>query len=155
MQLISDFAFQGRLFSYADTHLHRLGTNHLLIPVNNPETNPKVRVCTYQRDGAMQTGHNQGQTFFIKKINELCFLGNAPNYYRNSYNGPEVTNRTAHLEHATFESGMAARFDASDDDNYSQPRVFYQVGRIFSLLQLESTRLLSFRKFWMKALDRV
>lgn len=106
-----DKMLQGRLFSYADTHLHRLGTNHLLIPVNNAETNPKVKVCTYQRDGSMQTGHNQG---------------NSPNYYRNSYNGPDVTNRAQHIEHATFESGMAARFDASDDDNYSQPRIFYQ-----------------------------
>ena len=26
-----------------------------------------------------------------------------------------------------MESGLATRHDASDDDNYSQPRVFYQV----------------------------
>ncbi|CAF4371640.1 unnamed protein product, partial [Rotaria magnacalcarata] len=84
----------GRLFSYADTHLHRVGTNHHIIPVNNPETNKNVKVCTYQRDGAMQTGHNQGS---------------APNYHKNSYNGPDVTNRDKHIEHATFESGMAAR----------------------------------------------
>ena len=80
--------------------------------MNNPETNPKARVCTYQRDGAMQTGNN---------------YGGAPNYYRNSFHGPDVTSASAHLEHATFESGMAARHEASDDDNYSQPRVFYQV----------------------------
>ncbi|CAF0786115.1 unnamed protein product [Adineta steineri] len=106
-----DKMLQGRLFSYADTHLHRVGTNHHLIPVNNPETNKNVKVCTYQRDGAMQTGHNQG---------------NAPNYYRNSMNGPDVTDRNRHIEHATLESGLAARHEASDDDNYSQPRVFYQ-----------------------------
>jgi catalase len=58
-----DKMLQGRLFSYADTHLHRLGTNYLLIPVNNPETNKNVKICTYQRDGAMQVGHNQGKTF--------------------------------------------------------------------------------------------
>ncbi len=127
--------FQGRLFSYADTHLHRVGTNHHLIPVNNPETNKNVKVCTYQRDGAMQTGNNQGQ---FNRINSeekkiiLFFsrnLGNAPNYYRNTFNGPDVTDRNRHTEHATFESGMAARHDASEDDNYSQPRVFYQVRR--------------------------
>lgn len=54
-------------------------------------------------------------------------LGGCPNYYRNSFHGPEVTNREKHLEHATFESGMAARHEANDDDNFSQPRVFYQV----------------------------
>ncbi|CAF1117342.1 unnamed protein product [Rotaria sordida] len=106
-----DKMLQGRLFSYADTHLHRLGTNYLLIPVNNPETNKNVKVCTYQRDGAMQVGHNQN---------------GCPNYYRNTFHGPEVTKPEKHLEHATFESGMAARHEANDDDNFSQPRVFYQ-----------------------------
>ena len=57
----------------------------------------------------------------------LRHSGGAPNYYRNTFNGPDVTDRNRHLEHATFESGMAARHEASDDDNYSQPRVFYQV----------------------------
>jgi hypothetical protein len=67
-----------------------------------------------------------------KKRNSFCFwwnLGNAPNYYRNTFNGPDVTDRNRHTEHATFESGMAARHEASEDDNYSQPRVFYQVRR--------------------------
>jgi catalase len=106
-----DKMLQGRLFSYADTHLHRVGPNNLLIPVNNPETNKNVKVCTYQRDGPMQTSNNQG---------------GAPNYYRNSFNGPDVTNRDKHIEHATLESGMAARHEASEDDNFTQPRVFYQ-----------------------------
>ena len=38
-----------------------------------------------------------------------------------------MTDRERHIEHATFESGMAARHEANDDDNYSQPRIFYQV----------------------------
>ncbi|CAF4686920.1 unnamed protein product [Rotaria sp. Silwood1] len=106
-----DKMLQGRLFSYADTHLHRLGTNYLLLPVNNPETNKSVKVCTYQRDGAMQVGHNHS---------------GCPNYYRNTFHGPEVMKPEKYLEHATFESGMAARHEANDDDNYSQPRIFYQ-----------------------------
>ncbi len=32
-----DKLLQGRLFSYHDTHLHRLGPNYQLIPVNAPE----------------------------------------------------------------------------------------------------------------------
>lgn len=43
-----DKMLQGRLFSYADTHRHRLGTNYQQIPINRP-FNAKVR--TYQRDG--------------------------------------------------------------------------------------------------------
>jgi len=105
-----DKMLQGRLFSYVDTHLHRLGTNYLLIPVNDAETNKNVKVCTYQRDGAMQVGDN---------------AGGRPNYYKNSFHGPDATDRARHLEHATFESGLATRHEASEDDNFSQPRIFY------------------------------
>lgn len=50
------FIYQGRLFSYHDTHLHRLGTNYLQLPVNCPY---RARVSNYQRDGP-QTFDNQG-----------------------------------------------------------------------------------------------
>lgn len=71
--------FQGRLFSYADTHLHRLGANNLLIPVNNPETNSNVKVCTYQRDGPMQTGSNQGRVLFVRKAQSFIYF---PSFFR-------------------------------------------------------------------------
>ena len=70
----------------------------------------------------------------------FVFLDGAPNYYRNNFNGPDVTNVSAHLEHATFESGMATRHDASEDDNFSQPRIFYQVSVLsISFLMFDST----------------
>lgn len=31
-----DRLLQGRLFSYADTHRHRLGVNHMMLPINSP-----------------------------------------------------------------------------------------------------------------------
>lgn len=31
-----DRLLQGRLFSYADTHRHRLGVNHMMLPINQP-----------------------------------------------------------------------------------------------------------------------
>ncbi|MCU1489706.1 MAG: Catalase [Acidimicrobiaceae bacterium] len=40
----------GRLFSYPDTHLHRIGPNYLQLPVNRPHS----PVHTYNRDGAMR-----------------------------------------------------------------------------------------------------
>jgi catalase len=64
-----DKMLQARLFSYADTHRHRLGANYQEIPVNKP-FNAEVR--TYQRDGPMQVGANGG---------------GAPNYFPNSFNG--------------------------------------------------------------------
>jgi catalase len=53
----NDKMLQGRLFSYADTHRHRLGVNYQQIPVNCPY---RSRVINGQRDGFMQVNGNQG-----------------------------------------------------------------------------------------------
>ena len=52
----ADPVLQSRLFSYPDTHRHRLGVNYQQIPVNRPlrAFNP------YQRDGAMAVNGNYG-----------------------------------------------------------------------------------------------
>lgn len=52
----ADPVLQSRLFSYPDTHRHRLGVNYQQIPVNAPlkAFNP------YQRDGAMSVNGNYG-----------------------------------------------------------------------------------------------
>lgn len=52
----ADPVLQARLFSYPDTHRHRLGVNYQQIPVNCPlhAFNP------YQRDGAMVVNGNYG-----------------------------------------------------------------------------------------------
>ena len=75
--------------------------------------------------------------------------GGSPNYYRNTFHGPEVTNRDKHIEHATFESGMAARHETNDDDNYSQPRIFYQVRTTHTKILQPKRTFLICRKFWM------
>lgn len=52
----ADPVLQSRLFSYPDTHRHRLGVNYQQIPVNRPlhAFNP------YQRDGLMAVNGNYG-----------------------------------------------------------------------------------------------
>lgn len=50
---------QGRLFSYSDTHRHRLGPNYHQIPVNCPFN---TRVNNYQRDGPGCIDGNHGQS---------------------------------------------------------------------------------------------
>ncbi len=50
IELSADKLLQGRVFSYADTQRHRLGTNFLQLPINRPQ----VPVSNNQRDGAMQ-----------------------------------------------------------------------------------------------------
>ena len=37
LRLRPDKLLQGRLFSYHDTHLHRLGPNYHLLPINRPK----------------------------------------------------------------------------------------------------------------------
>ena len=83
-----DKMLQGRLFSYNDTHRYRLGTNYHLLPVNSPKA---AQPENYQRDGAMQVGSVDG----------------APNYYPNSFNGPEPDPASA--EPALAVSGLAQR----------------------------------------------
>jgi catalase len=65
-----DKMLQGRLFSYHDTHRHRLGPNYHLLPVNAPKAAPEAN---YQRDGAMRFDGNGG---------------GGSNYWPNSFGGP-------------------------------------------------------------------
>lgn len=81
---------QGRLFSYTDTHRHRLGPNYLQLPVNCPY---KVTLANNQRDGPMCFGDNQG---------------GAPNYFPNSFNGQQVDLKSGYLKFPT--TGDVARY---------------------------------------------
>jgi len=102
-----DKMLQGRLFSYVDTHFHRLGPNHNHLPINCPY---RARAANYQRDGLMTFGNNQA---------------GAPNYHPNSFHGPE--HKGKEVEFSRFKvSGDVARYNDADDDNYSQPRTFWQ-----------------------------
>jgi catalase len=48
---------QGRLFSYPDTHRHRLGANFDQIPINCPY---RAKIHNINRDGPMRVDGNQG-----------------------------------------------------------------------------------------------
>jgi catalase len=52
-----DRLLQGRMFSYADTQMYRLGANHQLLPINQP----KVAVNSNNQDGAHNTGARTGE----------------------------------------------------------------------------------------------
>lgn len=51
----NDKMLQGRLFSYADTHRHRLGPNYLKIPINCPYS-----INNFQRDGFHSSNVQKG-----------------------------------------------------------------------------------------------
>ncbi|PSN53034.1 Catalase, partial [Blattella germanica] len=97
---------KGRLFSYNDTHRHRLGANFMHIPVNCPY---KTRVTNYQRDGPQNFTNNQE---------------GAPNYYPNSFSGP-VDAPNCELSKFT-PTGDVARYNTGDEDNFTQPQIFWR-----------------------------
>jgi catalase len=68
--LSPDKMLMGRVFSYHDTHLHRIGTNYEQLPVNAP----RCPVHSYNKDGAMTYVH----------------AGARPMYAPNSYGGPRA-----------------------------------------------------------------
>ena len=51
-----DRMLQGRLFSYADTQLHRIGANALQLPINRPRN----EAANYNQDGALNSGSRKG-----------------------------------------------------------------------------------------------
>ena len=103
-----DKMLQARLMSYADTHLHRLGVNHLNIPVNKP----MCPVMNYIRDGQQAIGNG----------------GSAPNYWPNSIATapkPDVAfaDPAWNLGQATVD-----RFDSTlDHDDFTQAGNLYRM----------------------------
>ena len=110
-----DKMLQGRLFSYPDTHRHRLGPNYHLIPVNAPRG---CVAANYQRDGFMCVDGNSG---------------GAPNYWPNTFAGPVPDPTAAPPQLAvTGHAGTQAREYPQDD--------FEQAGALFSRVLSEPDR---------------
>jgi len=128
----NDPLLQGRLFSYLDTQLIRLGgPNFHEIPINRP-------LCPYrnfQRDGYMQVYTQAGRI----------------NYSPNSAGEPAVSggdDRQKLFGRFRTESGTTVRArSATFADHYSQPRLFYQSqtsteqGHIISALIVELSQV--------------
>jgi catalase len=105
----NDPLLQGRLFSYLDTQLSRLGSpNFHQIPVNAP----KCPFANHQRDGHMQMGQPAGRVAY--EPNSL------------SENSPRETPAKGFHSAAVTETGEKGRIRAeSFADHYSQARQFY------------------------------
>lgn len=110
-----DKLLQGRLFSYHDTHLHRLGPNYNLLPVNAPKA---ATADNYQRDGLMRLDNNGG---------------GGPNYWPNSFGGPAPDPSTA--EPPLELTGVAGRteYPHPNDD-------FVQAGTLYRVVMTDSDR---------------
>jgi len=110
-----DKMLQGRLFAYHDAHRYRLGANYHLLPVNRPKA---MKMDNYQRDGYMRFDGNEG---------------GKPNYYPNSFNGPEPQIDAS--EPAFEVSGKAAR------QKYTHPNDdFVQAGNLYRKVMTDKDR---------------
>ena len=102
-----DPVLQSRLFSYPDTHRHRLGVNYQQIPVNRPlhPFNP------FQRDGFMAVDGNYGAN---------------PNYLASTR---ELSFKPTQIgEQHTKYAGAALRdIGAVTDDDFEQPLALWNV----------------------------
>ena len=110
-----DKMLQGRLFSYHDTHRHRLGPNYHLLPVNAPKA---TRENSYQRDGSMRFDSNEG---------------GKPNYWPNSFGGPAPDPQAGGPPIDV--TGLADRYayDLTDDD-------FVQAGDLYKKVMTDEDR---------------
>lgn len=102
-----DKMLQARLFSYHDTHIHRLGPNYHLIPVNQPKHAPEA---SYQRDAFMRVDDGGGA---------------GPNYWPNSMGGPGPD--ASAKEPGIPLEGDAARYAYTfPNDDFVQPGNLYR-----------------------------
>ncbi len=123
----SDPLLQGRLFSYLDTQIKRLGgPNFHQIPINQPKGCP---FANFQRDGHMQTGHFTGRANY--EPNSLARAGELP--------GPRETPGRGFTSFPETTDGAKQRLrPESFADHYSQARLFFR-----SMHEVEQNHMVS------------
>jgi catalase len=126
----NDPLLQGRLFSYLDTQLSRLGSaNFHQIPVNAP----KCPFANHQRDGHMQMAQPTGRVAY--EPNSL------------SGNSPRETPTQGFHSAAVNEAGEKSRIRAeSFADHYSQARQFYLSQTTFEQAHIASALVFELSK---------
>ena len=67
----ADPVLQSRLFSYPDTHRHRVGVNYQQLPVNATRT--PYRVANFQRDGNMAFYNQGSRPNYLSSIEPISF----------------------------------------------------------------------------------
>ena len=101
--LSPDKMLMGRIFSYHDTHLHRIGANYEQLPINSP----KVEVHSYNFDGPMTYIHE----------------GDQPVYAPNTKGGPVADGENGADLGWDVEGGELGRYENPkhrEDDDFGQ-----------------------------------
>jgi len=111
-----DRLLQGRIFAYADTQLHRVGTNGLQLPVNRPRTTS----LNYNQDGAQNSAARTGN------VN-----------YQPSEHAPTVDN-------AQYKYSQLPLTGATQQARITKTRDFVQAGEFYrSLTKQQQANLVS------------
>jgi catalase len=105
----ADPVLQSRLFSYPDTHRHRIGVNYQQLPVNQPRV--PYRMGNYQRDGSMAF-YNQGSR----------------PAYLSSIQPTQFRERTLDLDrtHGHFAGKAVTFLSEIREEDFNAPRALYE-----------------------------
>ncbi|KAI9456442.1 catalase, partial [Boletus coccyginus] len=111
----SDPVLQSRLFSYPDTHRHRLGVNYAQIPVNQAV----VPIANFQRDGFMAIDNQGPRPNYQSTIAPLTYLRNKGS----AYGATRDPDREA--THERWIGGAYWDLSEVTELDFEQPRVLY------------------------------
>jgi catalase len=112
----ADPVLQSRLFSYPDTHRHRLGVNYNQLPVNAPI----VPVANFQRDGLMAINNQGARPNYQSSTAPLTYVEN-----KGAIHG-SPRDREREANHETWVGGAYWDLSEVTELDFEQPRALYQ-----------------------------
>jgi catalase len=113
-----DPVLQSRLFSYPDTHRHRLGVNYQQLPVNAPI----VPVANFQRDGFMAF-HNQGaRPNYQSTISPLSYINKTGDQQAHI----NEESRELNAKHEAFIGTAYRELSEITELDFEQPRALWE-----------------------------
>ncbi|KAF9004656.1 catalase [Cyathus striatus] len=111
----ADPVLQSRLFSYPDTHRHRLGTNYQQLPVNAPI----VPVANFQRDGPSLFVSQGNRPNYQSSIQPLTYAGR-----KGTIDG-HVRDTERQAKHENFIGGAWRDLSEITELDFEQPRALW------------------------------
>ncbi|EGN94351.1 hypothetical protein SERLA73DRAFT_125862 [Serpula lacrymans var. lacrymans S7.3] len=111
-----DPVLQSRLFSYPDTHRHRLGVNYSQIPVNAPI----VPIANFQRDGYMTINSQGARPNYQSSFAPLTYVKN-----KGSINGA-ARDYEREAKHDNWVGGAFWDLAETTELDFEQPRALYR-----------------------------
>ncbi|KAI0473413.1 catalase-like domain-containing protein [Xylariaceae sp. FL0804] len=105
----ADPVLQSRLFSYPDTHRHRIGANYQQLPVNAPRT--AHHFANFQRDGQMAFTNQGGRPAYLSSIDPVGLRARAVDLDRT---------------HGHFAGRAVSFLSAIRPEDFSAPRALWR-----------------------------